>query len=92
LLPPRLRAGQGWGRHPRTSAVAVSRCAPERGGGPGRAARLLETFGSVEAVVRASVEDLKAVSGIGPHTAEAIRWAVEESEAECVPAAGDLNL
>jgi ERCC4-type nuclease len=49
------------------------------GVGPERAARLLERFGSVEAIMVASVEDLAAVDGIGEKTAAKMRWAVEES-------------
>lgn len=46
--------------------------------GPERAERLLEIFGSVENVARASVDELAAISGIGETTAEKIRWALEE--------------
>ena len=46
--------------------------------GPDRAERLLDHFGSVEAVIRAGVEDLRAVSGIGERIASALRWSVEE--------------
>jgi ERCC4-type nuclease len=48
------------------------------GVGPERARRLLEAFGTVEAVMAAPREALGAVAGIGPATAEAIRWAVNE--------------
>jgi ERCC4-type nuclease len=51
------------------------------GVGPGRAARLLERFGSVQAVAAASAEDLAAVDGIGERIAANIRWAVEEAPA-----------
>ncbi len=44
--------------------------------GPERARRLLETFGCVEAVVRASTDQLAAVSGIGFKIAHSIRWSV----------------
>ena len=47
--------------------------------GPERAHQLLARFGSVEAVTRAGVEDLRAVSGIGERIAGALRWSVEES-------------
>lgn len=50
--------------------------------GPERARRLLDVFGSVEAVMTAEVQELQAVSGIGAGTAEAIRWAVEEAAGE----------
>jgi DNA excision repair protein ERCC-4 len=44
--------------------------------GPARAERLLETFGSVQAVLNASVHELSAVHGIGASTATKIRWVV----------------
>lgn len=44
--------------------------------GPRRAALLLAQFGSVEAVLTASEAALRAVPGLGPRTAEGIRWAV----------------
>lgn len=46
------------------------------GVGRERALRLLEKFGSVEAVIRAEREDLLAVEGVGAKTADQIRWAV----------------
>ena len=46
--------------------------------GPKRAHRLLERFGSVEAALTATDEELASVSGLGPHTADVIRWAVSE--------------
>jgi len=46
--------------------------------GPERAQRLLETFGSVEAVLTASKEELASINGIGAHTVESIHWAVHE--------------
>ncbi len=49
------------------------------GVGPGRAARLLDTFGSVAAVASAPAELLAGVEGIGETTAQRIRWAVEET-------------
>lgn len=49
--------------------------------GPERATRLLEHFGSVEAVLTADAEALDAVPGIGKRTAQAMRWAVEEPRA-----------
>jgi DNA excision repair protein ERCC-4 len=48
------------------------------GVGNERAARLLDVFGSVEAVVTATSEQLQSVDGIGKHIAEKIRWAVSE--------------
>jgi ERCC4-type nuclease len=47
--------------------------------GPERAARLLERFGSVQAVTAASADELTEVDGLGEATAARIRWAVEES-------------
>ncbi len=44
--------------------------------GPTRAARLLDSFGSVEAALTAGVEDLARVPGVGRSTAQKIRWAV----------------
>jgi ERCC4-type nuclease len=51
------------------------------GVGPGRAARLLDRFGSVEGVAVASAAELGEVNGIGETTAERIRWALEEPPA-----------
>lgn len=51
------------------------------GVGPGRAERLLDRFGSVEAILTAATEELTAVEGIGKRTARGIRWVVSESEA-----------
>lgn len=44
------------------------------GVGPDRAERLLERFGSVEAVLSAPLEKLDSVAGIGERTAANIRW------------------
>ncbi|MEF8796752.1 MAG: ERCC4 domain-containing protein [Salinivenus sp.] len=55
------------------------------GVGPTRAQRLLEHFGSVEAVMTASVKTLTEVEGIGPKTAQSVRWAVEEASVRYVP-------
>ena len=46
--------------------------------GSARAVRLLDAFGSVEAVMTATIEELKSVEGIGLYTAERIKWAVSE--------------
>lgn len=48
------------------------------GVGHERALRLLEKFGSVEAVMGAGRDDLMAVEGVGAKTADRIRWAVSE--------------
>jgi ERCC4-type nuclease len=52
------------------------------GVGPERAAHLIETFGSVEAVVTAGTDQLAEVRGIGLKTAHAIRWAVSRDNVE----------
>ena len=49
------------------------------GVGPRRAVLLLQRFGGVEAVMRAGVDELSSVDGIGATTAERIRWAVREA-------------
>ena len=46
--------------------------------GPERAGQLLDSFGSVEAVITAGSDDLQAVEGIGKSIADRIRWAVSE--------------
>ncbi|MFC1814193.1 ERCC4 domain-containing protein [Thermodesulfobacteriota bacterium] len=43
-----------------------------------RASRLLDAFGSVEAVVTASSDELQSVEGIGKNIADRIVWAVRE--------------
>jgi DNA excision repair protein ERCC-4 len=48
------------------------------GVGPERAGRLLDTFGSVEAVISASSSELQSVYGIGKTVADRIKWAVSE--------------
>ena len=52
------------------------------GVGPERAARLLERFGSVQAIMTASANDLATVDGIGEKTAAKMRWAVQEPALE----------
>ena len=47
--------------------------------GSERATRLLDAFGSVEAVMTASIVELQSVEGVGNHTAERIKWAVSEN-------------
>ena len=46
--------------------------------GPVRAARLLDKYGTVEAVITADAEALTCVPGIGKGAAKKIRWAVSE--------------
>jgi ERCC4-type nuclease len=48
--------------------------------GPSRAARLLDRFGSVQAVATASAADLATIDGIGDATAARIRWALGAEE------------
>jgi len=50
------------------------------GVGVERAKRLLDQFGSIEAVVAASESELTAIDGIGQGTAQAIRWSVQETQ------------
>jgi ERCC4-type nuclease len=52
------------------------------GVGPERAARLLERFGSVRAIMTASADDLATVDGIGEKTAAKMRWVLGEPAAE----------
>jgi len=47
--------------------------------GPERASRLLDCFGSIQAVVNAPLADLICVKGIGRQVARKIRWAVDDS-------------
>ncbi len=51
------------------------------GVGPARANCLLEKYGSVEAALSTSTDELALLSGIGKATARKIRWAVAEPEA-----------
>lgn len=46
--------------------------------GPDRAEHLLERFGTIEAIVTASEQELREVAGIGRTTAGKLRWAVRE--------------
>jgi len=46
--------------------------------GPERACTLLNTFGSVEAALTASMEELLSIKGIGKNSVDAIYWAVRE--------------
>lgn len=57
------------------------------GVGPRRAALLLERFGNVEDVMKAGVEELLAVDGIGRATADMIRWAVKDEDGTYLAAA-----
>jgi len=71
------------GRRPRGKVRVQARLLQGLPGiGPERAERLLERFGSVEAVMTANLDALASVRGIGTGTAEAIRWAVDEAAAD----------
>lgn len=48
--------------------------------GPGRKKLLLECFGSAAALSRASLEEIAAVKGIGPHAARAVYQALHEAD------------
>jgi len=50
--------------------------------GPERAERLLDHFGSVENVAKASADALSAIDGIGESTAARMRWVLEDSPAD----------
>lgn len=50
--------------------------------GPERAARLLDHFGSVRAVMAADAAELRRVPGIGPTCARRIVWSVGEEPAD----------
>jgi len=52
--------------------------------GPKKAQHLIEHFGSIEAIVNAKREDLISISGIGYHTAKAIRHTVNEGQAKYI--------
>jgi ERCC4-type nuclease len=49
-----------------------------------RANRLLDKFGSVEAIMNANCGELQMVDGIGNNTAKKIKWSIRES----IPAYG----
>jgi len=55
------------------------------GVGPGRAARLLDRFGTVGNVAAASLEELSSLDGIGAATAAKIRWSLSEPAAGYLP-------
>ncbi len=54
--------------------------------GPAWTKRLLEHFGTIEAVMAAPAADLATVLGSGERTAKFIRWAVAETAATFGPA------
>ena len=53
------------------------------GVGREKAGRLLERFGSVEAAISASSDELQSVDGIGKSIADKIKWAVSERVPPC---------
>jgi len=59
------------------------------GVGSERACALLDRFGSVEAVLTASMEELLSIKGIGKKSVEAIHWAVREPDIEYDSLEGD---
>ena len=61
------------------------------GVGPERAETLLNHFGSVAAVTQAAAEELAALDGIGPKTAQTIYDAVHEERAAYARGTVDLN-
>jgi ERCC4-type nuclease len=63
-------------RHRRRQQLHILQGLP--GIGREKAERLLETFGSVQAVCTAHSDQLQAVAGIGEKTAAKIRWCVRE--------------
>ncbi|HYN77762.1 MAG TPA: ERCC4 domain-containing protein [Lamprocystis sp. (in: g-proteobacteria)] len=70
------------GKRPRGKSRVQSRILQGLPGvGPERARRLLERFGTIEAIISAPAAELAGVPGIGTGTAEAIRWAVEDTAA-----------
>ena len=50
--------------------------------GAERASSLLDKFGSIEAVLTASAEELTMIKGIGAHTAKSIDWVIREADSE----------
>ena len=80
------RFDEAWGVHPghrpgskRRRQLRLLQALP--GLGPHRASRLLEAFGTVQAVTTADLEALQAVTGIGAKTAAAIRDVLQEAPA-----------
>jgi ERCC4-type nuclease len=73
--PPARKLGRARGK--RAWQIRILTGIP--GIGPTRAQRMLEQFGSVEAIATATSEALATVEGIGRKTAQRIHWAVHES-------------
>jgi len=64
-------------RKQRTKKGLASRLDAIPGIGPARRKKLLERFGSIQAIERASLEDLASIEGINPALAEAIKTHLE---------------
>lgn len=80
--PPRLFAG----KRPKGKLRAQLRIFQALPGiGPESAHRRPERFGSVEAILAATAEDLMGVPGVGRGRAEAILWAVGEMPSHYMP-------
>ncbi|MFH0992564.1 MAG: ERCC4 domain-containing protein [bacterium] len=72
-----FRSFQRKGKRPKGKRALQLRLLQDLPGiGPERANRLLEAFGSIEAVVTMPADRLAVVNGIGFKTARKIRWAV----------------
>lgn len=75
--------GSRAGRRQRTKRRVQARVLQGLPGvGPERARRLLERFGTLEAIMNAEADELASVRGIGQTMAETIRWAVKEPRSE----------
>jgi len=73
-------AGPRYGRRPKRKRRIQLRILQGLPGiGPARAERLLQAFGTVQAVMTASVQNLEQVDGVGQKTAAAIRQVLQES-------------
>ncbi len=81
---------------PITGPSAARRCASSElddvpGLGPARRATLLKSFGSVRKLGAATVEEIAAVPGFGPRTAEAVHRALHGNSANGHTAAADAG-
>jgi len=59
--------------------------------GPVRAARMIDTFGTVEATVTATPEQLLQIKGLGPTLARKIRWSLNEPTALYLSKRGSIH-
>jgi ERCC4-type nuclease len=62
------------------------------GVGPELARRLLQRFGSVQAIITAGESELTMIDGIGGKTARRIRWSVEEATPQWPAEATDIRV